>query len=219
MYKNVLGVILAGGENKRFNGFNKAFVYIDNERIIDRTINVLKKIFYDIVVITNRPSDYLEFKDIEIITDIVHQAGPLGGIYTALKSLSTEAIFVVGCDMPYIKQPLIEKIIKISKKNHYVTTVPFSPYGLEPLFAVYNKKDIPQIENAIRSNNYSISEVIRNSSAKLVKLTKDELASLESINSLSQLITIEKGLCNRTALRCFRRCDGMFHFIQYNAMN
>ena len=47
------GVILAGGQNKRYDGQNKAFIRIGGKRIIDRLMAVYDRLFEQVVVVTN----------------------------------------------------------------------------------------------------------------------------------------------------------------------
>ena len=46
--KSITGVILSGGKNTRM-GFNKAFLKIDGERLIDRTIKIFRELFSEIM--------------------------------------------------------------------------------------------------------------------------------------------------------------------------
>ena len=61
------GVILAGGKNSRI-GLNKAFLEIGGKKIIDRTIEIYKKIFDEILIITNTPEDYQYLTESVILT-------------------------------------------------------------------------------------------------------------------------------------------------------
>jgi molybdopterin-guanine dinucleotide biosynthesis protein A len=76
------GIILSGGKSKRM-GENKAFLRVQGERLIDRTVRIFKSIFEEVVLVTNDPLIYLD-QDVMIVTDIVLGKGPLGGIYSGL---------------------------------------------------------------------------------------------------------------------------------------
>ena len=43
--------------------------------------------------------------------DLVPRCGPLGGVYTALKSASAEAILVLSCDMPFVSAELLARLL------------------------------------------------------------------------------------------------------------
>ena len=80
---NITGIILAGGKNSRM-GTNKAYLEIDGERLIDKTLSIYRQIFTEIIIVTNDPLSYMEFTDAAVVTDIYKGKGPLGGIYTGL---------------------------------------------------------------------------------------------------------------------------------------
>src|SRR3972149_6109573 len=46
------GIILAGGKNRRM-GFNKAFIDIGGQRIIQRTIGLFRELFDEIILVAN----------------------------------------------------------------------------------------------------------------------------------------------------------------------
>jgi molybdopterin-guanine dinucleotide biosynthesis protein A len=77
---SITGIILAGGKNTRM-GANKAFLEINGIRLIDRTLNIYRRLFSEIIIVTNDPPAYLEFTDAVIVTDIYKGKGPLGGFY------------------------------------------------------------------------------------------------------------------------------------------
>ncbi len=125
---NTKGVILAGGRNSRF-GSDKALAKINGVRTIDRIIPVMKNVFTEIIIITNNQKLYKEFK-LKLFSDIVIGEGPLMGIYTALH-YSSKDVFVTGCDMPFLNESVIRKIVrglegfdaavpKCSEKLHYL---------------------------------------------------------------------------------------------------
>jgi molybdopterin-guanine dinucleotide biosynthesis protein A len=45
--------------------------------------------------------------------DIIPRCGPLGGVYTALKTTRYDAILFLACDMPFISSELIGRFLKL----------------------------------------------------------------------------------------------------------
>ncbi|MEW6556736.1 MAG: molybdenum cofactor guanylyltransferase [Elusimicrobiota bacterium] len=185
MNKNISAVVLAGGKNGRFSGFNKAFLKINGKRIIDSTLDILKNIFREIIIVTNNYADFAEFHDITVVSDIVKNCGPVGGIYTGLKTINTDYAFFVASDMPFINKNLIEQILKLAYKKNTIAVMPCSEKGLEPLFAVYNKKIITGLEKAIETEKLSITKIIEKMDYDRLKLTEDETQFLININTAS----------------------------------
>ena len=85
MIHNISGVILAGGASKRFDGIIKAKIVIDGKTIISRIIETIGEIFDNIIIVTNTPDEFKEFKSCKIIRDHFLNKGPLGGIHSAMK--------------------------------------------------------------------------------------------------------------------------------------
>ena len=74
MKKDMTGIILAGGKNSRM-GVNKAFLPIDGIRLIEKTLDIYRQIFNEIIIVTNDPLSYTEFSETLIVTDIYKEKG------------------------------------------------------------------------------------------------------------------------------------------------
>lgn len=151
------GVVLAGGKNERM-GRNKAFLKINGQRIIDRTVDIFKDTFDEVILVTNSPLEYL-YLDARIVTDIIPKKGALGGIYTGLLYSSSQHIFVAACDMPFLNKGFIDYMM--SKVNNFDVVVPRSIDGLQPLHAIYSKRCRRHINALIQSDDLKITGFYR----------------------------------------------------------
>lgn len=147
------GIILSGGKNTRM-GVNKAFIRINGERIIDRTIRIFRELFEEIVLVTNDPLAYLEF-DLKIVTDIIKGKAALGGIYTGLFHASCDRAFVCSCDMPFLNVECIRYLQDRAKG--YDVVVPVQPEGFQPLHAIYSRRCLPAIKRCIDADRLKIT--------------------------------------------------------------
>ena len=147
------GIILAGGENLRM-GANKAFLVIDGERLIDRTVRLFRGLFRDVIIVTNSPLDYLDC-NATIVTDIYPGKKALGGIYTGLFYAGCTHAFVAACDMPFLNPDFIGDMMEQAPPHDIV--VPETPEGLEPLHAVYAKTCLPHMKRRIIQDNLKIT--------------------------------------------------------------
>ena len=141
------GVILAGGENKRI-GRKKALLEIGGGKIIDRSVGVYKKIFDEILIITNTMEDYA-YLGLPMFKDINPGKGSMGGIYTGLVNAASERVFFSACDMPFIDPQVISRVIG---EENYDIVVPLYGGRLHPLMAVYTKSCLPVMEEAMKEN-------------------------------------------------------------------
>src|SRR3989338_10174791 len=149
-------IILAGGESSRM-GTDKAFLKIGNQPLIKRQIELLRKIFKKIIIVTNSLPKYRGYKGIKIISDIIPHRGPLGGIYSGLLASSSTYNFVVACDMPFINESLIRYMIK--NKDDYDVLIPKIDKKFHPLFGIYSKDCLPIIEKRIKQQRLKVSSI------------------------------------------------------------
>jgi molybdopterin-guanine dinucleotide biosynthesis protein A len=153
MKKDITGIILAGGKNSRM-GDNKAFLKIDGISLIEKTINIYRHIFNEIIV-TNDPLAYIEFADAVIVTDIYKGKGPLGGIYTGLFYANNAYAFVAACDMPFLNKDFIIYLIEQNGKHDVI--VPELPEGFQALHAIYSRNCLSHLKRMIDADKLKIS--------------------------------------------------------------
>jgi len=134
-------------------GKDKAFIEIDGIPIIQRICNVFEKLFNEIIIVTNQKELYSGFKA-KIVSDLIINRGALGGLYTGLFFSSNPYSFCVACDMPFLKEPMIQYLIK--QANGYDVIVPRTEDGLQPLHAIYSKNCLESIKNIIGMGKYKI---------------------------------------------------------------
>lgn len=137
-YSNFTGVILAGGENRRYGGKPKTSIIIDGTTIIERTTGILNQLFDSVVIVTNHPEHYTEYRECRFTSDIFRGAGPLGGLHAAMTAVETEALLMVAGDMPYVSAAMIDQLIGSWKKLACEAVIPLHNGHMEPLFALYS---------------------------------------------------------------------------------
>jgi molybdopterin-guanine dinucleotide biosynthesis protein A len=162
---NITGIILSGGQSLRM-GENKAFIKIDGIPIINRIHSVFKKLFQEVIIVTNQKELFSNF-DAKIYVDIIPDCGVLAGLYTGLFFSSFPYSFCVACDMPYLKESVIEFLI--GGLNDFDVIVPKTVDGLQPLHAVYSKKCLPAIRKTIQDGKSKILDFYPMVKIKLVE--------------------------------------------------
>jgi molybdopterin-guanine dinucleotide biosynthesis protein A len=162
----ITGVILAGGENRRFPSL-KAFIkianYKDNHTIIERNLKLLKGIFNEVFISTNMPEKYF-YLDAPLIGDVLPSRGPMSGIYSSLINAKSDCIFVIACDMPFVKREVVsvicEKHLEMSSIKQVDATIPVFNDEPQPLFGVYCKTALPYLENCILNEKTSMKRLL-----------------------------------------------------------
>ena len=151
------GVILAGGQNTRFSGINKAFIRVGGKRIIDRIYGVFEELFEEIILVTNDPLQYLEW-NFNIVSDLFPFRSSLTGIHAGLFFTTTSHAFCAASDIPFLKKELVETILDSIEPNIDIV-IPATSKGLEPLCSVYSKKCLKPIEQQLIKQDLKIQTI------------------------------------------------------------
>lgn len=187
----ISGVILAGGTNSRFNGIIKANVVIGGKTIIDRIIETIGGFFTEIIIVTNTPQEFRKYSDLKIVSDIILNKGPLGGIHAALKATENETVFVFAGDMPMLNSGVIASLIDSYINQEYEVMIPSIGNNIEPLHSIYNKSVLPKLEEYLSDNtNYAVRDFIKNVNAGYLNLENSESVRMafSNINSPEDLL-------------------------------
>lgn len=168
-FREVTGVILAGGKSSRY-GNNKALVEINGIPMIERVLKVMQSVFQHLILITNSPDEYSHLK-LAMHEDLIKGLGPLGGIFTGLTAIPHDEGFLVACDMPYLNRELIRYMVEI--KGDFDVVVPRVFGKMEALHALYSKRCIPPIRKLIDSRNYQVIKFFSEVSVRFIE--EDEI--------------------------------------------
>jgi len=191
------GVILAGGESKRFGGKNKAFIQIGGKRIIDRLLDVYSRVFDQIVVVTNDPDNYLD-TDALLVSDHFPARSSLNGLHAGLFAAKYEYAFFTACDTPFARERLIRHLVSVVD-NKADIVLPSTAAGFEPLFALYRKSCLPAMAGQLENDRVKISGLFRKVKVKTVneeelRAVDPELVSFFNINTPEDLNLAEEHL-------------------------
>ncbi|ABW68978.1 molybdenum cofactor guanylyltransferase [Desulfosudis oleivorans] len=193
----VTGIILAGGESRRFGGGNKAFRMLDGRTMIDRVHDTVKSVCDDMVIVANTPLDYLGWNAV-LATDLFDFRGSLVGIHAGLMSAGHEYAFISACDTPFLKQAVIKTIIG-GIEDHIDVVVPEKKEGMEPLCAVYSRRCLEVIERHLHQGRMVIKAVynklrVRTISEKRLRAVDPDLVSFWNINTKEELEKAEAAI-------------------------
>jgi molybdopterin-guanine dinucleotide biosynthesis protein A len=166
MHKNVSGIILSGGKSIRM-GQDKAFLLLGDKPLVEKVINAFGELFEQVLVVTNNPEKYGEYRQkLTIKEDVIPDKGPLGGIYSGLLSSQNVYNFIIACDMPFLNRELLAYIVNQAK--NFDAVIPEYKGRLNPLFALYSKDCIPEFKKQISQDNLKIRNFIGDMNAKIL---------------------------------------------------
>jgi molybdopterin-guanine dinucleotide biosynthesis protein A len=150
----ITAVILAGGRNSRFPGI-KGLIRINGLSIIERNLALLQSMFENVLISANAPEIYFRL-GARLIGDVLPSRGPMSGIYTALINSGDDDVFVLACDMPFpapgLVRLLCERHLRQGRDGDNAATIPVFGGKPQPLFGVYRRTVINDLEDAIISD-------------------------------------------------------------------
>lgn len=153
----VAGLILAGGQNSRMGGADKAFLTVNGQTVFQRTLALLRRCFPQVVVVSNRPEKYAQF-DVEITCDEFQRRGPLAGIHAGLGLVRCPYAFVVACDMPFLRVEPIRYLVHCIDGQEAV--VPWWDGDIEPLHAIYATALRSRMGQVLSGSSHAIREFL-----------------------------------------------------------
>lgn len=157
----MIGVVLAGGENRRIPVL-KGFLEIDGITIMERSADLLKGVLDGVVISSNMPERYFRF-GFPLVGDVLSERGPMTGIFSSFISTRSTALFVAACDMPFIKEGLVRRIRDIydnSPAGQFDAVIPVFGGRVQPLLGIYTDKVVRVIEEMIREGHRSLTEML-----------------------------------------------------------
>ncbi|GAB4209127.1 MAG: molybdenum cofactor guanylyltransferase [Bacteroidia bacterium] len=176
-------IILAGGKATRLNGMNKGLILYNNKPFIEIIIDKISPFVKNIIISANSHEyDYLNYP---VLSDVVKDIGPLGGIATCLEFSDEEKNLIISCDTPFITTDIIQHLINHQHKADIV--VPVVNNNIHPLCAIYSKNILPVAYQQISNKNYTIKDLLKKTNSFYLPLPQSDERYLININNFDDL--------------------------------
>jgi len=154
---DVAGAILVGGRSQRF-GKDKVLLPFQGKPLIAHLCGILEPLVREILIV-GHPRPEFEALNLRVVEDLLPDAGPLGGIYTALKSTRASFVLVLAADMPFLSPSLLEELLKSRQGRDAV--IPRGPRDLEPLCAIYSRTCLDPVRRSLEKGANKIVRAIK----------------------------------------------------------
>jgi len=116
--ENIVGIILAGGQSRRFGGGDKFIKELKGETLIDRVIERVRPQTRQMIISSNHETPHLKKFKLPIVADSIQgQAGPLAGILAGMEWAKDQAkkydwAVSFPTDAPFVPLDCVEKMLK-----------------------------------------------------------------------------------------------------------
>lgn len=179
-FPDVETFLLVGGKSTRM-GRNKSLLEINGEPLIQRTANLLAPLVKSITLVisgaqSSNPENKNPYSDFKLpaVADRYAEAGPLGGVTTALSAAQTPWCLILACDMPFFTRAwltfLLGQIYKVPEQTDAI--VPETNRGLEPLCAIYRSTCASTFAAALDRGERKVTDAL--AALNLKRITENE---------------------------------------------
>jgi len=190
--RSITSVILAGGSSRRM-GRDKRFIELDGLTLFERTLSVLEKLFLEgVVVVAELTPDLPKLGHYRVVRDIIPACASLGGLYSGLFHATQPRVFAVACDMPFLNEAIIRRMIDVGAGADVVMVRLAT--GLQPMHALYSKSCLPRMRKMIDAGNLKIQQLIEAPELQVrlveeqeLQATQDQFLSFLNVNTPADL--------------------------------
>ncbi len=154
---SVTAAILAGGRALRFGGRDKSALTLEGTTILQRQVAALRAVAESVVLVTGS-GHHDSASGLPVVPDVMPDAGPLGGIYTAIRASGNDLTLVVACDMPFLDASFLARLVAEAVGVDVI--VPRTADGLHPLCAVYAASAAEPIRRRLARGERAVSEAL-----------------------------------------------------------
>ena len=195
---NILAVVLAGGQSKRF-GEDKNQVKLGNITLLEHVLAKVTNKFKKILIISNQNLNIKTLNSITIITDCIKgNLGPLVGVLTAMKWIKKnnkqyQWIATFPCDTPFFDTSIIEKYKSKINLNESLLYFVRSNQKRHNIFGLWSVKLMDTLENDLINNNFrKVEKWADKIGVETINVKIDKFDPFFNINTKEDLKEAEK---------------------------
>jgi len=195
---NILAVVLAGGQSKRF-GEDKNQAKLGNLTLLEHVLAKVTKKFEKILIISNQNLNLKMLNSITIIPDCIQgNLGPLVGVLTAMKWIKKnnkqyQWIATFPSDTPFFDTSIIEKYKSRINLNESLLYFVRSNQKRHNIFGLWSVKLMDILENDLINNNFrKVEEWADKIGVETINVKIDKFDPFFNINTKTDLEEAEK---------------------------
>ena len=113
--------------------------------------------------------------------DIVPRCGPLGGIYSALKTSHKSAVIFLACDMPFVSSHLVETLVSKFDGRHAVFA---TANGVPGFPVILPRSALSTVEGMISTRSPSLRNLAVALKARRVRVSSEEVFNINTPEDL-----------------------------------
>ena len=171
-------VILAGGRSRRMGRDKALLPFGEYDTLAQYQYARLEKIFPRVSI--SAKEDKFPFP-VPLIPDEAEDSSPMVALAAILKSIQGDAAFILGVDLPFVDQKIIQKLLETYTAHPEIdAVVPVTPAGAEPLSAVYTRRMLPRIETSLNAGEHRLQSLFE--TGQILRVPFEDTAPFANLN-------------------------------------
>ena len=195
---NILAVVLAGGQSKRF-GEDKNQVKLGDKTLLTHVLDKLAKKFNEILIVSNQKLNMKKLYKVTVVPDCIKgNLGPLVGVLTAMKWSKKENkqykwIATFPSDTPFFDISIIKEYESKINLNESLLYFIKSNYKRHNIFGLWSVKLMEILESDLTNNNFrKVEDWANKIGVKTINIEIDKFDSFLNINTKTDLEEAKK---------------------------
>ncbi len=183
------GVILAGGQSRRFGGEDKGLQLLGGRPLVEHVMARLAPQVGRVVVSANRHLETYTALGVEVIPDsLLGYPGPLAGIQAALTKLETGWLLTTPCDNPFLPRDLARRLLDTQRRTRARLCVAHDGSRLQPLYALVSRDCLASLTDYLESGQRRVEAWFRQEDAGMADFSDgpDDFINLNTPEDLAR---------------------------------
>ena len=131
------GAILAGGEASRMGGQDKGLIALNGRPLIEYVLAALTPQVARVIINANRNhAIYAQYGHPVIKDEFDGYCGPLAGMASCLRVVTTPVMITAPCDSPFVPGDLVERLYQKMQEEEAEISVAHNGERLQPVFTM-----------------------------------------------------------------------------------
>lgn len=175
----ITAAVLVGGRARRLDGTRKPSLVVGQQTIVERQLDAIRGAGIRSVLMIGRWDADMP-GGVTHVPDVVENAGPLGGIYSALLVACTPVVVVLAGDMPFVRSSFVRAIAGVGDDVDAIA--PKDSAGWHPLAAAYRRRVAVRIKARLDRGALRVIEALGD--MRVHPMTSDTLQQLDAAGML-----------------------------------
>jgi len=149
----ITAIVLSGGQARRMGGQEKGILPFAGKPMISYVIDTLDGLgdkIQTIVINSNSPSNYEQFKQKIISDNLKDDMGPLAGIEAGLVNINSGYLLVVPCDVPLVTVEPIIRLINAVSNSEANCAVVHDGERMQATFAIFHVSQLEALQSYLK---------------------------------------------------------------------